>query len=264
MSQSFQCGDQSALVTYLYDECTPEERDTIAAHLARCVACASEISGLTSTRQILAQWTPPEIDLGLQITSKADEAIAPPPGTVLAFRRPQVESQQQPAPWWKAPLPAWAQVAAALAIFAAGLSVGFVRDGGRAPAPQQAVTTSPAPVPVSTGPTKTDLAELEQRLRAEMTQLVRANSTAQSQQQAVPVAARVDEDAIMQKVQTLLAEQRIDFTERMVRQRGEFDALRRADLQSVGTRVGQIGTELQQHRQTLDGIAFRVGLSQGR
>jgi hypothetical protein len=47
MSQSFQCGDQSALVTYLYDECTPEERETIAAHLVLCVACAAEISGLT-------------------------------------------------------------------------------------------------------------------------------------------------------------------------------------------------------------------------
>ena len=263
MSQSFQCGDQSALVTYLYDECSPEERDTIAAHLARCVACATEISGLTSTRQVLAQWAPPEIGLGVQITRKADEAIAPPPGTVLAFPGPKDESRER-APWWKAPLPAWAQMAAALAIFAAGLSVGFVRDGGRAAAPQQAVTPSPAPVPVSTGPSKSDLTELEQRLRAEMTQLVRANSAPQPQPQAVPVAARVDEDAIMQKVQTLLAEQRIDFTERMVRQRGEFDAIRRADLQSVGTRVGQIGTELQQHRQTIDGLAVRVGLNQAR
>src|SRR5262245_1937093 len=258
MSESFQCGDQGALVTYLYDECTPEERETIAAHLARCVACAGEISGLTSTRQILAQWTPPDIDLGLQITRKADDAIAAPPGTVLAFRRPQVESHEQPAPWWKAPLPAWAQVAAALVIFAAGLSVGFIRDGGRAALqqtlPQQVVTTaSPAPVPVSTGPSKSDLDDLEQRLRVEMTQLARANSTPPPQ--AVPVAAQANDDAMMRKwVQTLLEEQRIDFTERMVRQQGEFEARRRADLESMGRSVGQIGTELRQHRQAIDGI----------
>src|SRR5262245_42139089 len=255
MSESFQCGDQGALVTYLYDECTPEERETIAAHLTRCVACASEISGLTSTRQILARWTPPEIDLGLQITRKADDAIALPPGTVLAFRKPQDESRDR-ARWWKAPLPAWAQMAAAVAIFAAGLSVGFMRDGRAAPL-QQAVTTTPAPVPVNTGPSKSDLVDLEQRMRAEMTQLARASSTPQPN--AVPVAERSSDDAIMQKVQTLLAEQRIDFTERLVRQNGEFQALRRADLESMGRSVGQIGNELRQHRQAIDGInAVRV------
>src|SRR5262245_37798130 len=67
MSEIFQCGDHGALITYLYDECAPEERETIATHLAQCAACAAEVSGLTSTRRALAQWAPPAADLGLEI-----------------------------------------------------------------------------------------------------------------------------------------------------------------------------------------------------
>jgi hypothetical protein len=259
MSEIFQCGDQGALVGYLYDECSPEEREAIASHLMRCVTCAAEISGLTSTRRALAAWAPPQIDLGIQITRKADVETALPAGTVLSFTRPQPASAER-ASWWKAPLPAWAQVAAAVAIFAAGLSVGFLRDRARAIDTPRPTTTTVAPV---AGPSKDDLARLEQRLRNEMAQIAHASTPAAT---PTPVAVRSNDDAIMQRVQSMIDDtvrrQNIDFTERIVRQNAAMEAQRRADLESVSTRIGtlqgQTGAQLGQLQQGFNILATRV------
>jgi hypothetical protein len=268
MSETFQCGDPGSLVAYLYDECTSEERETIAAHLTRCVACAGEVSALTSTRQALAVWAPPDVDLGLQITRTAAAALTAPAGEVLAFRRPQDESIERSLPWWKAPLPAWAQAAAALVIFAAGLSVGFARNGAvESNAPQ--TSASPATTAAAV-PSKADLEQLEERLRTEMTSLSRANTSTPT---PVPVAARSSDDAIIQRVQQLLAQseerQRIEFTERTVRQASGFEAQRRADLETVRTTLGQFqgttGAEVRQQRQAIDEInRYLVRVSQQR
>ncbi len=50
MSDTFQCGDNTALVSYLYDECEPAERTAIAAHVTLCAACAAELATLESAR----------------------------------------------------------------------------------------------------------------------------------------------------------------------------------------------------------------------
>jgi hypothetical protein len=272
MSEIFQCGDHGALIAYLYDECAPEEREIIAAHLSQCVSCAGEITGLTSTRQALAAWAPPAIDLGLQITRKTEAEVLAP-AAVLAFRPPQSAAAEGAAPsWWKAPLPAWAQAAAAVAIFAAGLAVGAARTAPAAGGAQSAA--SPAPVlqqPAST-PSKADLAQLEQRLRSEMAQLVR-NTATNTPPQAVPVSGRSSDDAIIQRVQALIAQseerQRVEFTERTVRQASSFEAQRRADLETVRATFGQFqGTtsaEVRQQRQAIDEInRYLVRVSQQR
>jgi len=261
MSEIFQCGDQGALVGYLYDECSPEERDAIASHLTRCLSCASEVSGLTSTRRALAAWAPPQIDLGIQITRKTEAETALPAGNVIGFTRPQAASAER-APWWKAPLPAWAQVAAAMAIFAAGLSVGFMRDHAHVADAPQVATVAPV-----AGPSKEDLAQVEQRLRSEMTRLAHASTPAAA---PAPVTARSSDDAIMQRVQTLLDDsvrrQNIDFTERIVRQNAALEAQRRADLESMATRIGlvqgQAREQLGQLQQGFNILATRVSQTQ--
>jgi putative zinc finger protein len=260
MSEIFVCGDQGALVGYLYDECTPAEREAIASHLTRCVSCADEVNGLASTRRVLATWAPPQVELGLQITRKADGEMTPPAGNVLSVTRPQPASTTS---WWKAPLPAWAQVAAAMVIFAAGVSVGFTRDGTRGPESRQTAVPSSQTI---TGPSKEDLAQLEQRLRAEMTQLAHANPPAAA---PTPAAARSTDDAIMQRVQTMLDEsvrkQNVDFTERIVRQNATLEAQRRADLESISTRIGlvqgQAREQLGQLQQGFNILANRVSLT---
>ena len=67
MTETYTCGDHGALVSYLYDECTPAERRAIAAHLVICGACAEELIALGGTREQLASWTPPDAQLGFQI-----------------------------------------------------------------------------------------------------------------------------------------------------------------------------------------------------
>ena len=141
MSVTFECGDKNALVAYLYEECEPELRDVISGHLTRCDSCSSEIDGLGWTRRHLEVWTPPMPELGFRM---------------------QVPTQEARLPWWRAPLPAWAQAVAALVIFGVGLSVGLARGPAAAP---QVASNQPPPATVTTTPTGTasrnDLSQLE-------------------------------------------------------------------------------------------------------
>jgi anti-sigma factor RsiW len=236
MNVTFQCGDSSALVAYLYDECEPGERESIAAHLERCITCAGEIDTLNATRRTLASWTPPEMSLGFQITRPEDRV----PAKVLT---PTIA-------WWRAPMPAWAQAAAAVLIFAGGLSIGLMRNtgAGEIDGRDAAVTPNPAAAAVTTV-SRDELAQLEQRLKNEMA-LMRTTATS-------PVPARAGDDALMQQVKALIEQgnedQRRDFTRRMVELANNFETQRRVDLanvrQSVGQLQGAVGTELRQQRE---------------
>jgi hypothetical protein len=242
MNDIFQCGDSAALVAYLYDECAPDELALITAHIKGCAACASEIEGLSATRRTLATWTPPDLALGFRIT-REDE---PRPAKIL---EPKIA-------WWRAPLPAWAQAAAALVIFGAGLSVGAVRNT----APERAAVTEtvPAVLPVAAPPaassvSRDDLARLEERIKTELTQIRSSSNT------ATPVVARGSDEALIAQVKTLIEQseenQRRDFTVRMVDLAGNIETQRRVDLASVrqqmGLQQGAIGTELRQQREVL-------------
>jgi len=244
MSLTFECGDKNALVAYLYEECEPELRDVISGHLTRCDSCSSEIDGLGWTRRRLEVWTPPMPELGFQMP---------------------VPVQDARLPWWRAPLPAWAQAVAALVIFGVGLSVGLARDP--VAAPQMSSTERPAAAETApaNGATRTDLAQLEERIKAEIAQI---RTTAPVRQ----VVASSD-DGLLKKIEGLLAEseerQRREFTLRSVEMARDFEAQRRIDMASVREAVGQFqgvtGTEIRQQREAIDRInsLIRVG-QQGR
>src|SRR5687767_12925306 len=125
MNEMNVCGNHEALIGYLYDECEPAERQAVAAHVALCASCAEAVHALGDTRAHLVSWTPPALPLGFQITRT--ESDTPAHVGAAKVLRPAA---------WNRPLPAWAQVAAAVVIFAAGMSVNVVRSsGGDAPAP---------------------------------------------------------------------------------------------------------------------------------
>jgi hypothetical protein len=222
MNDIFQCGDSAALVAYLYDECAPGEQVLIEAHLNGCAICASEIEGLRATRRTLAAWAPPEQALGFRITREHEARPAGIVGPKIA--------------WWRAPLPAWAQAAAALVIFGVGLSVGSARPTVQDQAAAgPAASVLPASMPRVDNVSRDDLAQLEQRIRAELGQL-RAGTT------TMPVARESDE-ALIQRVRTMIdesaADERRNFTERMLNLADVIERQRRVDLAQIGNSMGQ-------------------------
>jgi hypothetical protein len=243
MSVDFTCGSeqaQAALAAYLYQECSAEERAVIEAHLAVCTACATELAALGATRSALASWTPPETRLGFKFIS---EPIAEQPARVL-----------RPARWWQQPLPAWAQAAAAIVIFAAGALLGM-RTGATAPAsvPAPAVASAPASAPVATVSAQ-DLAALEERLRREMAALRPAAVAPQMQQ------ASTRDEHVLERVRALLAEseerQDREMAIRLSQVLRDVDMQRRMDLARIEDTFGQMqgltGAELQQQRRAID------------
>jgi uncharacterized tellurite resistance protein B-like protein len=250
MSDTFQCGDNTALVSFLYDECEPGERAAIDAHIALCAACAAEVAALQSARLQLASWTPPEADLGFAIVRpRASDS----PGS-RALR---------PGGWFRQPMPAWAQAAAACLIFGAGLSLGVLRGTSlnTSSSAQRAATdnvVSPAAV------TATDLTALEQRLRAEMAELraVPASTAAAPQTNNAQILAQVRAliDESEQRQQGALALR----TAQVVR---DLDLQRRVDLAQIQNKVGQIeglaGAEVREQREMINYL-MRVSLSDQR
>ena len=224
MSETFQCGDNAALVGYLYDECEAAERRAIEAHLATCPACAAEVAALGSTRLQLSAWTPPDADLGFRIVSDAAPAVGR-------------DNVLRPARWWSSPLPAWAQAAAAIVLFGAGLWLG-VLQGGQGPDEQPAATVAAAPAaaPASTVSAQ-DLAALESRLRGEIAQIRTAA--------AAPVAQGQPSDAaVLARVRALLDEseqrQQRELALRVTQVMRDFETQRRVDLAQIQGNFRQI------------------------
>jgi hypothetical protein len=244
MNVDFTCGSeqaQAALAAYVYGESDPAERAAVEAHLAICAACASELASLGATRSALASWAPPATELGFRIIS--DRPVESGAGAEVL----------RPSRWWQRPLPAWAQAAAAIVIFAAGGLLGM--RAGRtdtAVAPAPVVASAPASAPTATVSAQ-DLAALEQRLRREMTAL-RTASTAQ------PAALVATDEQVLGRVRALLEaserRQEQQMALRLSQVLRDVDMQRRMDLarieQTFGRMEGLTGAELLQQREAIN------------
>jgi anti-sigma factor RsiW len=252
MSENYRCGDPEGLIAFVYGECEPVESEAVAAHIAGCPSCAEEIESLRSTRTMLAAWTPPQTSLGFRITPASDRSETP----VL-----------RPAAWWRQPLPAWAQVAAAVLIFAAGMTAGGawqqpVSGGSQvatiAPSPATPVARSADAVPVVS---RDELRRLEQRLLAV--------ETTRSQAPVRPATVVADEAAVMRRVETILAEseqrQRTETAQLVEAVARNMSAQRQVDLQQIDRWVGQMysatDATLRQHNTAINSLV-RVSLPQ--
>ena len=252
MSQIFECGDNAALVTYLYDECEPAERRAIETHLAACPVCDAEVAALSSTNLQIAAWTPPALDVNFRVVAEQ-----------------RASAVVRPARWWQQPVPAWAQAAAAAVIFGAGLSLGVVggvttgRSVDPAPAAGASALTAAAP-PVNVA-SRDDLESLAQRLRAEM-----------SDMRAVPISAATaslpspspspspsgSEADLLSRVRALIEEseqrQRRELALRTAEVVRDVDVQRQSDFTRIQRVFGQFegtaGAEIQQQRQDLNNL----------
>jgi len=254
MNGDYMCGDGGALAAYLYNECDPEERARIEAHVAVCAACAAELAALGAARSALAAWAPPETELGFQIVSarEADQHIVAPGATVL-----------RPARWWRRPLPAWAQVAAAIVIFAVGGVLGM-RAGSSQSAAQPAAAVAAAPDVVRSSVTTEDLAALEQRVQR---QLAGVRAAASAPQSSVSRAGS-DDDQIIARVRSMLAEseqrQQRELALRLTQVMRDVDSQRRVDLalieRTLGHMEGVTGPELRQQREAINYLIRRTAV----
>ena len=241
MNETLICGDHESLVSYLYDECAPHERRAISAHVAICSACAEELMALGATREQLALWAPPDVQLDFRIVSDA-----PRSASAQASARDGAAVLRPPR-WWRQPMPAWAQAAAAVLIFATGVTLGVMRAAAPAAersAPLQTKTTS-------SSVTKAELVALEQRLRSELSQ---------SHGASTPVVAAPADTRILQQVRTMIDEseqrQRRELVLRAAEMVRDFDAQRNDDLARIERTLGQMdgttGVEVAQQRQMLN------------
>jgi hypothetical protein len=249
----FRCGDGEALMTYVYGEAAAADHAVIAAHVARCVTCAEEIAAIGSTRAELAAWTPPTQTLGFQITA----ASAGPIDDVSSGRESAGATVLRPAAWWARPLPAWAQLAAAVAIFASGLSIGLARGSSPLPAATAArasvvpaTVATPATQPVAT---REELARMEERLKGEIAQVRTAAP--------VPTAAQPSA-ATIQRVSQMIAaseqrqQQELNFrTSQLVT---DFANRRKVDLLNIEQRLGATTSRVMVNQRDINSLAQRV------
>ena len=255
MNDRISCATPEALVTYLYEECEPAERESIAAHVAMCASCAEEVRALGDTRAHLASWSPPALPLGFQITrTESDQPANQEAGRVL-----------RPAAWYRQPLPAWAQMAAAVAIFAAGMSVSAFRASGEQPASVAAsaphVEAGAANRADNLSVTRAEFARIEARLRAvESADAYRASYTspAVGQLDNNDVSARLRglENYVLNK-QIENSETLAKFTQALNANRRDLDAMR-----ETTQKINVLDEELQDHRQVLlNPIFMRTALT---
>lgn len=246
--KTFQCGETTGLVSYVYGECDEHERAAIEAHVEMCAACAAELAALDSSRTALASWTPPAADLGFQIVRPA----LPAP----ASSRPETfASTAEKRAWYRGPVPAWAQAAAASLIFLAGLSLGVMR--GIMP---ETDSPRPATAAVSTGTpsaSPADLQSLERRLRAE---IARIQTTPAAVRDMAATPASASEEQLLARVRTLIEEserrQQRELAWRTAQVMRDVDSQRQADLAQIQNNFGQIegltGAEVREQRQMLN------------
>ena len=246
MSQTFQCGENTALVGYVYDECEATERAAIDAHVAICAACAAELAALQSTRTSLVSWTPPGSNLGFQIVRQPQPIFEP------RTTEPATQQTSESRPWYSRPVPAWAQAVAATLIFAAGLSLGVMR--GIMPTASTPETT---PVVASQGAASaTELQALERRLRAEIARIQPVSAGLRAE---VPVAS-TSEEQLLARVRTLIEEserrQQRELALRTAQVMRDVDSQRQVDLAQIQNSFGQIegltGAEVREQRQMLN------------
>jgi hypothetical protein len=273
MTNDIMCGytgDREAmLMSYVYDDIDPVDRQAFEQHLATCARCRTELNGLGDVRAQLARWSPPEPAVG----------VAPRRTTIVAARqitgsdaREQVAGADEPRRGWWREIPAWAQVAAALLVL--GVSAGIanldirydhnglsVRTGWSktvsTAAGDRALAAAPAPAEW-----RAAMTALEQQLRSE----IHAAPPSASTNAAQAVRASASDSEIMRRVKSLVDEserrQQNELALRMGEAIRDLNVQRQGDLRRIDQNLGVIqdrtGVEVLRNRQKLDYILQRV------
>jgi anti-sigma factor RsiW len=248
MTEIMTCQSKDLLVAYLYDDCAPEERRAVEAHLAECPDCQAEVTGLSEVRASLSAWEAPPLPAHVRVVMEGAEA------PTRTWRR-----------WWvAAPLAAAAVLVLAAAAGLANLEVQYgsqglvVRTGWSRPAaPAQASPAAVVPAAAGT-PWRADLTTLEERLRREI-------ATARPAPPEATVAltsSRTTDAELLRRVQQIVDDSEVrqqrNLALRMAEVSRDFSLQRQADLvqiqQGLGRLEGRTEAEAAKQRELMNYI----------
>jgi anti-sigma factor RsiW len=215
--------NHEALLDYLYEEGDPAERLMIARHLQECASCSVAVLEFQNVRGMLRDWTPPVSDLGFRLVQEGQSLPAPPRAS--AFQR----------------FGAWAQAAAAVVLFAAGMAVSqltvdysngavVVRTkSAAAPASMQAAAAGGAPV----------ASPVERAGSVDTASAVRPVAAPVEP----PAAASIDTEQLLQRVRAMIDQseqrQQRELALRLAHLASEVDTQHQADLLKIQQNLGQ-------------------------
>ena len=240
---------EETLIAYLYNDIDPVIRGTFEEHLATCERCRTDLGALSGVRTQLAQWAPPEP--GFVQTAAAGQS-----GAIRSSPAGRTR-------WWR-DVPVWAQVAAALLFLGvsagiANLDVRFDHNGLTVRTGWSRVSTAPpsdsvarrAGAPGTDVPWRSDLAALEQQLRAEMRAVPPA---------AVAVRPAANDSEILRRVRVLIGDserrQQNELALRVGETIAELNARRQVELRTIGRSLketeNKLGVEVMKQRASLN------------
>jgi len=108
------CDKHEALVSYLYNEATPEERALVEQHLNECVACKEELHSFERVRGMLQQWQIDDLPVVRVVADQAGER------SMLSVLKQLISV----TPIWAKALGAVAMALVVLAIIGTDVSIG--------------------------------------------------------------------------------------------------------------------------------------------
>lgn len=259
LNRSPYCGDPGALVSYLYNDGSADELNAIAAHVQACDLCTRDLAALGDTRDVLSAWSPPPTELGFSLSSSdvgpIPAAPTSPAGPSSAELVPRATSS---LPWWRQSSPVWMQAVAATVVFGAGLAVG---TSGRDVTP-----AAPAAPETAAAVSRSELSDLETRLRAELAKLVPSPAPP-----PVQTAAPFDDETLMRRIHTLVSEseerQRRELALRTTQVLRDIEIQRKVDIAQLQQNIGQIqgttGAELLKQRELYNMLMNNASLRGG-
>ena len=245
--------NHDALLDYLYDEGDPAERLKIAKHLQECASCSVAVLEFQTVRGMLGEWNPPSSQLGFRIVRDPAPTATKPPS------RP--ERWWASRPGWAAHAPSWAQAAAAVLLFAAGMAASLVRveyhDGS--------LTLGPRPVAEANSAPPDRWIVLPPESSATASNLVATSAGAGP---AVPTPTNDESvDQLLQRVRTMIeqseARQQRELALRLTQVANEVETQHRADVLRMQQNFGQLeietGAQINQQQQLMDYLVRTSG-----
>jgi hypothetical protein len=245
--------EHEALVGYIYDELSAEERARLDAHLAICASCREEIDELQGVRAHLSEWSVPATELGFAVVGASERR------RLFGFRRFALPTG----------LAAAAVLVLAIAAAIANVEIRYGDGGVTIRTGWARAATEAAPAPEETAaarretmlsreqagerPWRDDLSALERRLKTEFQSIAAAAPAPASARQP---AATLSDAELLRRVQTLIEQsehrQRRELAVRVAQLAREFDSQRQTDLVRIQQGLGQLEGSSAADRQLLN------------